>query len=176
MTVATAPPVHVRERSWNAPTWVMHTQKGRKVIFFRITRVPMQTRQLELRPQPLVAHNYPSVLTCQRPKLGPNSATLQRHLRQHHVLPTRRPPRLHSRLILQNLNEALLRPYQGFVTEIERVERDTRRRQQSKHIVRRVVEEGVGEEAARRRDESGCESLSGFGRWDDSVGEHALKR
>ena len=50
VTVTAAPPVHVRERSWNAPTWVSHAQKGRKVILLRVTCVPMQAGQLELRP------------------------------------------------------------------------------------------------------------------------------
>jgi hypothetical protein len=48
--ISTVGPVHMRERIMAATFGVLHGQKRRKVVFFRVTRIDIQARKLELPP------------------------------------------------------------------------------------------------------------------------------
>lgn len=143
-------------------------------MLLRITRpeAPPQAWQLKFRPQPAVTNNQPRVLPFQHEKLRPNSKVLEFHLRDHGLLPTRRPAVVRSGLVSEDLDEALAGFRQEFVREVEGMQRDAGRGEEGEHVVGLVVEEGAGEQTTRRRDESGRVPPSWL-RGNNPVSEHA---
>ena len=152
------------------PFRILHGQERREVVLFRVTRVEIQARKLELLPILLILDDHHSVLSVQREKLRSDPESLERDFGEHDVVAARVVPVEQVRVVRDYLDEALVVrenqewlfgsfvPVEGVMEEevvdvVEGVDWDTVLRDECEVKVQRVVEEGLGDEPTRGRDE-----------------------
>lgn len=97
-------PVNPSERVLTTPIRILHGQKGRKVMLFRVTRIRVEARQFELPPQPPVSDHQQGVLPGQNKELRPDPEPFERHLGQHRAFPPGRVPVPQLRLAGEDLD------------------------------------------------------------------------
>lgn len=85
-------PVNPSERVMATPVRILHGQKGRKVMLFRVTRIDVEARQLELPPEPPISDHHQGVLSLKDEELRPDSEPIEGDLRHHRVLAAGRVP------------------------------------------------------------------------------------
>lgn len=142
-------------------------------MLLRVAGIQIQTRHLELPPQPPIPDHGERVLPGQDKKLRPDTKLLETDLREHNPLSARVVPVRERRLFIEDLDEALAGlgeegrkrfvrgSEEGFVDEGEGVERDARLGNEGEVGVIGVFEEGGREEAALGGDESGGGAFGG---------------
>ena len=172
MPINTVSPIHIRERVMGTPFRILHRQERRKVVFFRVTRVEIQARKLELLPILLIFDDHQGVLSVQREELRSDPESLERDFGEHDVVAARVVPVEQVRVVRDYLDEALVVrenqewlfgpsvPVEGVVEEevvdvVEGVDWDTMLRDECEVKVQRVVEEGLRDEPTRGGDERG---------------------
>ena len=90
------------------PFGILHRQERRKVVFFRVTRVEIQARKLELLPILLIFDDHQGVLSVQREELRSDPESLERDFGEHDVVAARVVPVEQVRVVRDYLDEALV--------------------------------------------------------------------
>lgn len=155
------------------PVGILHGQERRKVVLFRVTRVEIQARKLELLPVLLVLDDHQGVLSVQREELRSDPESLERDFGEHDVVAARVVPVEQVRVVRDYLDEApvvredreglfgsFVVTVEGVVEEevvdvVEGVDWDAMLRDEGEVKVQRVVEDGLGDEPTRGGDERG---------------------